>query len=143
MRKLVSKEISYLEAICGGHSKDDWSKYAKNTKGVRVWDQYSLVCLGVMHELADVFSWLSAMCFKACQLSSEKWQSRDVLVKLYTGEILKHKGRGSVEITGDKVKFVCRYCLNETCSRGCVQKQIRKRVMDGRNEMEKRFAYES
>lgn len=139
----VSKEISYLEAICGGHTKDDWGNYVEITKGVRVWDKYSIVCLGLMHELADVFSWVTALCFKACQLSSEQWQSRDVLIKLYTGQILQDKGRHSVTITGDRIKFVCRYCEEETCSSGCVQKQVRKRLMDGRNEMEKKFAYES
>jgi hypothetical protein len=138
----VSKEISYLETICGGHSKSSWRDFTRDTTDNRLWEDYSVVCLGLMHELADIFSWQTALCFKACQLLNNKWESRDVLIKLYTNTILQEKGRGSVNVSTDTIRFQCRYCGNESCSRRCMQKQTRKRIRDGRNEIEKRFAYE-
>ncbi len=138
----VSKEIALLEAICGRHTRESWREKVSK-EDPPIWkDSYSEVCIGITRELADVFSWTTALCFKVEQLSKQKWAPRGALVKLYIGEIPEGKARKSVNIYEDRYEFVCRYCGREKCSQGCVNNQIQKRIDEGVRERQRKFAYE-
>jgi len=142
----VSKEIHYLEGIVGGHNQNDWNQYVKQheERQPRKWKQYYEVCTDVTRELADIFSWGTALCYKVHQLSKPDWQPRVVLVLIYTGKVeLGGEKRVSVVVTQDKANFICRYCGKTPCEQDCPQKQITKRVHEGRKETEKRYRYEN
>jgi len=144
----VSKEIHYLEGIVGGHDKNNWEQYVEKheVRQTRKWQQYYEVCADVTRELADIFSWGTALCYKVRQLSNPttKWQPREVLVLIYTGELkLCREKRVSVVLGEDKANFTCRYCSESPCSKDCPQNQITKRVHTGREETEKRYKYET
>jgi len=141
----VSKEISYLEGIVGGHDRESWQEYVKKQERHQQdkWKQYYEVCTDLTRELADVFSWAAALCYKVHQLSKQDWQPREILVRIYTGErrFGKQK-RISLVVAEDRADFVCRYCGEMPCRNDCPQKQIAKRLDEGRKETEKRYRYE-
>jgi len=141
----VSKEITYLETICGRHSRESWSELVKKDLGKGLeWDKYSEVCTGISRELADVFSWTTALCGKIFQQAKPKpdWKPREALVKVYIGDIPGSKKRRSVSLGLDSYDFICRYCDKKECSQGCIQEQIRKRIKEGMDESNMRFKYE-
>ncbi len=139
----VSKEIGYLEAIFGPHTRASWEELSKKNNGGTKWEQYSAVCTGVTRELADVFSWTTAICYKVGQLWPQAWPTRETLVKLYAGEIPSEpRRRQSVMIGEDRHRFRCRYCTDLPCTDGCIEEQLTKRLLEGIDETTRKFHYE-
>jgi NTP pyrophosphatase (non-canonical NTP hydrolase) len=135
----VSKEITHLEGTCDPHSRNSWNDYVKqHYKETGIWDKYSIVCTLLSRELADVFSWTTAMLYKVKQLQKSEWEPREVLVKLYTSKV----GRQSVSIGEDDFHFFCRYCSKLPCREDCIPNQLEKRVEEGKEESQKKFKYE-
>jgi len=142
----VSKAIANLEVLVGRNSRTEWKTKVGNGEGMD-WQKYSLACTSLTRELADVFSWTTALCYKIAQLRKQAgcpqtWNPRETLSQLYTGRIPEGRTRKSVEISLTTYKFICRYCGEEACKDTCVREEIARRLLEDSEELEKRYRYE-